>query len=1107
MKYKIYITSIIINMLKYEKLTQQEHVLKRPEMYIGNMHPSEVSTFIYDEEKKKIVQKDITVVDGLVRVFIEPLSNAIDNMIRSKEMNIPTKYIKVKIEDNRITIVNDGYTIPIEHHETEKNIYIPEMLFGQLLTSSNYNDKEQRYTSGKNGIGVSCTNLFSKEFEIECVDTKTHKKYIQKWTDNMSTVSKPKITSCKSKYGYTSVSWLVDFERFGVKEYSLDMINLFKRYLIDTCMITKLDVYFNDEKIQIKTLLDYSKMFDIVNTDELVLFKDEKYEVVLGTSLTGNFEQVSFVNGIHTKNGGIHVDSAVSSLIKPICEKLNKSKKDVNIKELKSLFVLFINVNLPNPEFSSQSKTKLTAPNIKIQSITSANISKILKWESIEQGIQSFISVKEITTMKKTEKKTKVFKAISGYDPANMIKKKPEECTLILCEGLSAKTFAVTGISVGIDNKKGRDFWGIYALRGKLLNTRNSNTAQITKNKEIVDMIQILNLKFDTDYSKDSEFKTLNYGKLLIITDQDTDGFHITGLIMNFFHHLFPSLFYRPGFISSMFTPIMNITFNKQTMRFYNLEQAVEYLKTAPKNCVVKYLKGLGSSNDSDIKETFGKLLIFYKITDENKVTSEIEKIFHQKYSEQRKEWLKQFKEKQSIIDVKGFLTKAVTYNVPFEDFLNIEMIKYSMEDCIRNLPNVYDGLKQSQRKILHAFFEKGENTKMKVSQWAGFVSEKTCYHHGEQCLFDTIIKMAQDFVGSNNLPIIQKDGQFGTRLYGGKDAASSRYIFAQLSKMMKHVYRKEDECILDYQLDDGNSIEPTFFLPIIPMLLVNGSVAIATGWSTNIPLFNPKDLIQWIKNYIVSGEKMELVPWYKNYKGTIIKKEDKKYTSTGILEKKGTTWIVKELPVGIWIDNYKQALEELLENKKIKSLKNYSTTDNVHFEIQLFENYSDIEHDKALELFGLNSTINLNNMVVLSDSSGTQIEKYNSINDILVSFADFRLEMYKKRKIYQLEGIQSHIDKLTWKLKFIKAVVDDEISIGKISKAKLLELLQSNCYPMFDSSFNYLLNIPIYDFTLDSINHLQTNITNLQSEFVKLQNTCVKDIWFSELDELNKLL
>jgi DNA topoisomerase-2 len=1092
--------------MKYEKLTQQEHVLKRPDMYIGNMHPSSLTTFIYDEELKKITQKDITVTDGLTRIFIEPLSNAIDNVVRSKEFDIATKFIKVNIEGDKITITNDGYTIPVEFHETEKDTYIPQMLFGQLLTSSNYNDNEQRYTSGKNGIGVSCTNLFSKEFEIECADTKTQKKYNQVWTDNMSNVSKPKISSYKNKYGYTKISWIADFKRFGVENYSQDIINLFKRYLIDTGMITKLDVYFNDEKYQIKTLLDYAKLFNNINTDELSYFKDEKYEAVLGTSNTENFEQISFVNGINTIHGGVHVDNAVTSLIKPICEKLNKSKKDVNLKELKSLFTLFLTVNVPNPEFSSQSKTKLTSPNIKIQNITPSIITKILKWSSIEQGIQTFISVREITTMKKTEKKNKVFKAIKGYDPANLIRKKPEECTLILCEGLSAKTFAVTGITVGIDNKKGRDYWGIYALRGKLLNTRNAGMTQISKNKEIVDMIQILNLKFDVDYSQESNFKTLNYGKILIITDQDTDGFHITGLIMNFFHSMFPSLFFKPGFISSMFTPIMNITVNKKTLRFYNLEQATEYLKTAPKNATVKYLKGLGSSNDQDIKDTFGKLLVLYRITEQSSINTEMEKIFHQKYAEQRKEWLRNFKYNQSIINVEGFITQPVIYNVSFEEFLNVEMIKYSMEDCIRNLPNIYDGLKQSQRKILHAFLLKGENTKMKVSQWAGFVSEKTCYHHGEQCLFDTIIKMAQDFVGSNNIPLLQKDGQFGTRLHGGKDAASSRYIFAQLSKIVKLIFRTEDECVLQYQYDDGTQIEPVNFLPIIPMLLVNGSVAIATGWSTNIPCFNPKDLIKWIKNYVDDGVKNEIVPWYHGYKGSFVKKDEKRYSTSGIAEKKGNTWIIKELPVGMWIDNYKQTLEELLELKKIKTLKNYSTVDTIHFEIQMIDTYDNLNEQQVLDFLGLNACINLNNMVMLVEN-GIQIEKYDSIVNILTTFCDYRLEMYQKRKECQLLNIKSNIEKLENKLRFVQSVVDNEISIGKISKIQLVEFLQKHNYLMIENSYNYLLQIPIYDFTRDSITHLQQSIQELDTKYNNLSTILPKNIWFNELDELNKIL
>lgn len=1103
---------IILNM-KYEKLTQQEHVLKRPDMYIGNVHPSEINTYIVKDSV--IVKQPITITEGLLRIFIEPLSNAIDNVVRSREQNITPKYIKIDVKDNWITIVNDGYTIPIKHHidvdkttgkETESKTYIPEMLFGQLLTSSNYDDTEERYTSGKNGVGVSITNIFSKEFNIECADTLTQKKYTQTWRNNMTEVSKPKITSFKNKNGYTSVSYLADFERFGMKEYTEDIINLLKRYVVDTGMLTKVDVFFNGDKYTCKTLLDYAKLFDNVEPTELQYIKDDKHEIVLGSSITDDFEQISFVNGINTVNGGVHIDTICGTYLKPMVEKLVKQKKEITVKEFKTLFTIWAVVNVPNPEFSSQNKTKLTAPNIKLQPLTTSIQSKILKWESIEEGVAEFVDVKESASLKKTEKKTKSFKAIKGYDPANLIRKRPKDCTLILCEGLSAKAFAVTGITVGIGEKKGRDFWGIYALRGKLLNTRNAPSAQITKNKEIVDMIQILNLRFNVDYTDDKEFETLNYGSILIMTDQDTDGFHISGLIMNFFHSMFPSLFYRPGFLASMFTPIMNIYNQKQTMRFYNLDDATEYLKKAPKNVSIKYLKGLGSSNDHDIKETFGKVLVQFMLSSKEHVTKEMDKVFDGKQAEQRKTWLQSFDPAKSVMNIKGIVKDAQVCNVMFEEFLNVEMIKFSMEDCIRNLPNLYDGLKQSQRKILYACIQKGESAKMKVSQWAGFVSERTSYHHGEQCLFDTIIKMAQDFPGSNNIPLLEKDGQFGTRLCGGKDAASSRYIFAKIAPVTKYIFRPEDECILKYQDDDGTLIEPENYIPIIPMLLVNGSAAIATGWSTNVPCFNPKDLVCYIKAALSGGQIPELLPWYMGYKGKYEKRDDKFYTE-GCLHKKGTTWIITELPVGIksiWIDNYKNALEELLEQKSIKTLKNYSTGDKVHFEVQLADKYANVEGPKAIDFFGLSTTSSITNMTVLD---GVKIKRMDTVNSIIDAFIPYRLAKYEERKKEQLRQYKQVVDKLENKLRFVMQVVDGVIKLASITKDELTNHLKNEGFTKYDDSYNYLIQIPIYEFTLDYVKDLRSKIKDTNSKHDKLKSTQVSEIWMSELKELEKHL
>jgi DNA topoisomerase-2 len=1090
-----------INNMKYEKLTQQEHVLKRPDMYIGNIHPSEISTYVVKEGT--IVRQPVTITEGLLRIFIEPLSNAIDNVVRSRELDITPKYIKVEVKDNWITIINDGYTIPIKHHSEHDKVYIPEMLFGQLLTSSNYDDTEQRYTSGKNGVGVSITNIFSKEFVIECADTSTQKKYAQSWRGNMSEVSTPKITSFKNKSGYTSVSYLADFERFGCTGYTDDVINLFKRYIVDTGMLTKVDVFFNGEKCTCKTLLDYAKLFEEVDREELHYIKDDKHEIVIGSGTAEDFEQVSFVNGINTVNGGVHVDTICTTYFKPMIEKLAKQKKDINMREFKSLFTIWVVVNVPNPEFSSQNKTRLTAPNIRLQPLTTSIQSKILKWESIEEGITEFVNVKEVTNLKKTEKKTKSFKAIKGYDPANLIKKRPQDCTLILCEGLSAKAFAVTGITVGIKEKKGRDFWGIYALRGKLLNTRNAPSIQITKNKEIVDMIQILNLKFNTDYSDDKEFATLNYASILIMTDQDTDGFHISGLIMNFFHSMFPSLFYRPGFLASMFTPIMNIYNQKNTVRFYNLDDATDYLKTAPKNVTVKYLKGLGSSNDHDIKETFGKVMVQFKLSSQEHVSKEMDKVFHGKQTEQRKVWLQSFDPTKSVMTLKGIVKDAQICNVNFEDFLNIEMIKFSMEDCVRNLPNLYDGLKQSQRKILFACTQKGESAKMKVSQWAGFISERTSYHHGEQCLFDTIIKMAQDFPGSNNIPLLEKDGQFGTRLCGGKDAASSRYIFAKLAPVIKYLFRPEDDCILKYQDDDGTSIEPENYIPIIPMILVNGSVAIATGWSTNIPCFNPKDLITYIKAKLTKGKTPDMLPWYKGYKGTFEQRDNKFYTE-GCLSKKGTTWTITELPIGTWIDNFKNDLEQMLEEKRIKTLKNYSTADKVHFEVQVADKYADLDASKLIDFFGLSSTLSTTNMVVLD---GVKIQRMDMVNLIIDTFIPYRLSKYDVRKRTQLGQYKSAIDKFQNKLRFVTLVVEGKIKLAKITRDELVTYLKEQKFVKYDDSYNYLLHIPIYEFTSDYINDLRTKITDTSNKHDKLEETSISNIWLNELKELEKML
>ena len=636
----------------YKTLDQRKHVLLRPDMYIGSIKFSETEYYAAVSEENKenektnyiISKKNGLINPGLHSIFIEILSNAIDNKWRSSSSDTPCTKIKTSIDENGyITVWNDGLTIPIEINE-ETGLYNPELIFGRLLTSSNYDDTEERMTSGKNGLGSKATNIFSKEFSVKIFDPESGHQYVQTWKNNMEEKDKPKITNPKQKNGYTQISFLPDYEKFGCDNLNKEMRELFLKNIIDTAMITGVSVYYNDEKIPVKTLKDYSLLYDNVNT---VNFETKDSEVVLAENRKADeFSAISFVNGIETFHGGVHVEKWTDALLRPILEKINSGVKKggspLSLRDIKPYFRLFLKCDIPNPIFTSQEKSKLASPDVSVESPLTKHITTIMKWPIIEQ-IKNLLKSRELLTLKKTEKK-KGFVKIDGLDPANLAgTKNSDECSLILCEGDSAKTFAVKGIQTGVYNKKGRDYFGIYPLRGKCLNVRNSNIATISKNKEINDVIKALNIRYGVDYMDDEQYETLAYGRVIILTDSDVDGYHICGLLLNFFHKLFPSVLERnPSFITCMRTPIVRIYYPKNELVFYTLEDFKKYQQENPnKKGEIKYFKGLGTNSNKEIENSFGKKMIEF-IKDEE-TDNTMDKVFHSKFSDQRKKWLEDY--------------------------------------------------------------------------------------------------------------------------------------------------------------------------------------------------------------------------------------------------------------------------------------------------------------------------------------------------------------------------------------------------------------------------------------------------------------------------------
>jgi len=1138
----------------YVSLDQRTHVLHRPDMYIGNVKNCVIDFYGAEykgkdkEEKMSVANPDIKVIkdddeddkeiiiskkrgeinSGLHRIFIEVLSNAIDNVWRSSSTDTKCTKIKVEISDKgMITVWNDGLSIPVEINE-ETKLYNPEMIFGKLLTSSNYDDKEERMTSGRNGLGSKASNIFSKEFSVKLFDPHTGHQYIQTWRNNMSEKDKPKITSPKQKTGYTQISFLPDFEKFGVSELSDDMRSLFFKNIVDTAMITGVGVYYNGEKIPVKSIRDYAMLYYNNYTEEekdnvsMVYIDSPDSKVVLCPNLKNDgFSQISFVNGIETFHGGIHVDTWLNAILQPVLEKVNTSIKkggsSLTLRDIKSYFRIFVKCELPNPAFSSQEKSYLNAPNVQTPVIENKHINAVLKWSVIDK-IKDMVKGKELTALKKIEKK-KGFVKIEGLDPANLAgTKNSQQCSLILCEGDSAKTFAVKGIQTGVGGRKGRDYFGIYPLRGKVLNVRNSNVASITKNKEIGDIIKALNLKYGVDYKDDDIYDSLYYGRIIILTDSDVDGYHICGLLLNFFHKLFPTLIERnPAFITCMRTPIVRIYYQKTDIAFYTLDDFKKYQQQNPnKKGDVKYFKGLGTNNNKEIETSFGKKMIEF-VKDE-KTDDTMEKVFSSKCSDQRKTWLKEYNPSKDT----EIVSKNPVQFLGISDFLDKEMIKFSIDDCKRSIPCVMDGFKESQRKILYATFLKNlkyYGKTMKVAQLAGFVAEKTNYHHGEQCLLTTITGMAQDFVGSNNIPLLYRDGQYGSRIAGGKDAASGRYIFTKMDALTRLIFREEDDELLVHLYDDGDKVEPVYFMPIIPMILVNGCTAgIGTGWSSQVPCYNPKDIIGEIRVWLDKFDNKEedeeedkdMVPWYRGFNGAIEKVGKNKYITKGLIEKKmvrNTQKVtVTELPVYLWIDKFKESVEDLVEEKKIKGYKNNSSDVVINFEI---DEVKESEFECNEESLGLTSTLSTNNMVLFNKDG--EITKYESVYDILNEFCKVRYDCYVKRKEYIINELSHQLMIVKNKMKFLVEVMDETLNIKDKDEDELYKDLDKRGYYKVTnssdvetlSSYGYLLNMNIRSFTKQKLESLQKEIDKIDSDLDRVKRTTPKDMWLNDLKDL----
>lgn len=1095
----------------YDRMTHKQHIMSVTDTYVGSDEKiPRMTNVLVTDPTLRIVPSNIDLPEAVEHLFIEILSNASDNALRSKKAGLDPGVIQIRADSRAVTIRNGGITIPIEMHPTE-GIYAPQMIFGCLLTSSNYDKDKDRDGCGRNGYGAKLVNIFSKTFQVRVGDSERGLSYEQLWMNNMDDVYEPTIERYNGP-NYVEIAYELDFGRFGYDEYPNEALCLFGRHAADTSLSTGVGVEFNGIRFDFSDIKSYSKLLFDKSVKNLIVESPQLKVCLLDTPHDSRI--ISCVNGKMTSDGGVHVEAVMEVISKKLLAIVNiDDKMKLTIANLRPHLSLIVICQIPNPKFSSQTKTCLKSPKPKFE-ISDKDFKRITRWDLIG-CLQSAIDAKAIQALSKTNgKKSKHVDVITAQDANEAGHTRSRECILYVTEGKSAAGYANQLINL---TPNGRDTIGFFPMKGKPLNVMNANPLQISKNEEITNLKKLLGLTEGLDYTIDKNFSTLRYGYFVILADSDDDGKHIVGLILNLFHCRFPSLLQR-GYVLFMRTPILRAKHGSITEKFYRNVDYQQWKASTPNHDKwhIKYYKGLASSTNKDIAEDYldpRNVVCMY----DDYAPDYINLAFHSKLTEMRKQWIAAHTEVHfEMVDI-----------LPISSFVNTELVEFAIANVARSIPRFLDGLKNSQRKALWTSFDRWpkrcapkESEQMKVSQFANRASDFTDYRHGEVSMCDTIVYMAQSYTGTNNVQLFQEDGQFGNRT--NTEAGSSRYIFTRPSAILPYIFRKDDDPILTLLAADevGKFIEPVTLLPIIPMQLINGALGIGTAWSTFIPNFNPIEVLREIRVVLNGGSSAELIPWYRDYTGTISLKvkSTRVKDSIGVsldeedplgddeehilptdkitvliegryhMEPNGVIRVT-EIPIGRSYVSYETWLKALLADKKISDYSIDSRTDGTSFSIRGWQGGINLKELRLIKNVGIS------NMVMLDNNDKPM--RYTSSSSIIEDFVATRLPYYQLRKDAVLFKLQEKIDAANMKIRFIKAIVDKEIIVEGQSKANVLAQMSTMGIP------NELLKgTSFIDITSDEVANRQLKVEAIVREYNRLASISPTGTWLGELDE-----
>ncbi len=880
-------SNIMSNEENHRHLTDLQHAIAKPGTYVGSDKKQTNTIYVFDPETRHFELRDVKYVPAWYKIVDEILVNAIDRYVLFPK-KVKRIQITFEMADGTIEITNDGPGIPLKDFKLNDGtlVPLPQAIASAFKMGSNFDPNKKRITGGTNGFGLKLTNAYSDYLRLLTI-TKAGKKktsYCQEFENRLSVIHEPTVETVDTKTEEsTSIRFRPSYANMGYSQLTPEdkaiLHSLVQTRAYQAAAFVGAEVFFNSSRISVGTnFTDFAAMFV---TNEFGLYHtvlknkadaDLDWELCIGIS-DGKFRQVSLINGIYVYKGGSHIkhiQNEIVANIKPRAIKiLGKQNKFNSNVILNNLFIVF-KASFDKPTFNSQIKCELDDP---IEHFADYKF-KPSEWSKIWEFLADHVTANLIDKAS-SKKKVKVNRgriALEKGDDATFAghKTKFRKCSLIICEGDSA----MATVDRGITHKKSElnyQYYGTFSIQGVPMNARKEcrsicdkknkvtrliRNKKLQDNKRFRDLVTLLGLDFEKTYSAETkegeqEFETLRYGRVIIAVDQDEDGKgQIFGLLLNFFMLFWPDLVKR-GFVNRLNTPIIRAYLKscknkpQTNVEFYSLSAYEEWIRTKfggdndkmTKLYNIEYYKGLGTHDQKrgEILPMFVNInskLIRYTLN--GRADDDMEAYFGKK-TDMRKIAL------ATPVSTDDERKADGSANIPVSLVLRTDVKEFQRDNILRKLPHSIDGLVPSRRKVLFAAREifgatPASNKKVKVCAFTGDVMKKTMYHHGDASLSETIIKMCQDFPGAKNLPLLIGIGEFGTKSKGGKDHASARYTFTKLNqKLTNALFPREDDFLLSYQFDDGYRCEPTFYIPIVPLGIMEHMEIPATGWKAKL--------------------------------------------------------------------------------------------------------------------------------------------------------------------------------------------------------------------------------------------------------------------------------